>query len=341
MHKTFRFVLLLLLWSIGLIVFYFFLFRRPEWSDIQHGLSGTRGLLVHVRDQFKHTDSWNWILISFVISLLVLTFSFNDVILWRTLKAKLEKRRVPLGNTGVTWLVRISFCAAILGVQIVLAAYILNISISSPYIYDTVEEIKSKKLTVLVLGTSKYISGTNQLNRYFVQRMEKTIHAYRTSRVHRIILSGDKKANGYDETRDMLDELIAAGVPRTKIFLDTAGFRTFDSIKRLKVSDIETIAIISQSFHLERALFLARAEGLMAIGLAADGTMTSQMFKRELLAKTKVLLDIYILNTQSHGIAAKPRRPIQFTQATDVILMLFVLLCVGVAGQLSRNLLTY
>lgn len=268
-------------------------------------------------------------------------FSFNDVVIWKAIKGRLARKKILFEPNGFTWLLRIIFNSSLLLFEVVAIAYIINISASSPHIYNSVEDIKADHLTLLVLGTSKKIQGTEVINVYFTQRINETIDAYKSGKVDRIILSGDRNGSGYDETKDMMTALVAAGVPKSVITLDPSGFRTFDSIKRLEIPVNETVVIVSQTFHLERALYLARSEGLMAVGLAADGNMTTKMFKRELLAKTKVLLDIYVLNTQSNGIAAKPRRQVEWTKTTDIILMLFVLICVAVAGQLSKNLLTY
>ena len=99
----------------------------------------------------------------------------------------------------------------------------------------------------------------------------------------------------------MQKDLIDAGVPEKHIVVDNAGFRTFDSITRAKeVFKTEDYIIVSQKFHLERALFIARKKKQKAIGFAAkdiEGTKAAyKMRLREYLARTKAFLDIYLLN---------------------------------------------
>jgi hypothetical protein len=105
--------------------------------------------------------------------------------------------------------------------------------------------------------------------------------------------------------------------------------------------DGKPIIIISQLFHLERALFLARRANIEALGVAANGNMTKEMFKREWFAKTKVLMDIYILNTQSPGVAASPRRQINPLRPGHCAILLTVLALIAVSGRLMRELLTF
>jgi SanA protein len=97
-------------------------------------------------------------------------------------------------------------------------------------------------------------------------------------------------------------DLIKQGVPKDKIYLDFAGFRTLDSILRAKeIFGIKKCIIVSQKLHLQRALFIASKSGVDAIGFVAKdypGTKAwLRMRMREYLARVKAFLDIYILHT--------------------------------------------
>ena len=96
----------------------------------------------------------------------------------------------------------------------------------------------------------------------------------------------------------MRSDLIAAGIDSSVIYLDYAGFRTFDSIKRLKeIFGQDSVTIISQQFHNERAIYIAQREGIAAIGFNATDVGVKQgmrMQSREKLARVKVFIDYWL-----------------------------------------------
>ena len=168
-------------------------------------------------------------------------------------------------------------------------------------IYSTVKEVPAKK-AALLLGTSKYIAKGKK-NYFYTYRIEAAAALWRAGKIKAIVVSGDNATKYYDETTRMYNDLIKAGVPARYIAKDYAGYRTLDSVMRAKaIFDLEDYIIISQRFHLERALFLAHAKGQKAIGFKAKdiaGTPAAyRMQTREFLAKTKAFLDVYLLDTQ-------------------------------------------
>jgi len=115
------------------------------------------------------------------------------------------------------------------------------------------------------LGTSKNTRKGN-INQYFKYRIEAATELFKTNKISYIIISGDNSVKGYDEPTDMKNELIKNGIDSTHIFLDYAGFRTFDSMVRSKeIFGQDSITIISQQFHNERALYIAERLGIKAI----------------------------------------------------------------------------
>ena len=168
-------------------------------------------------------------------------------------------------------------------------------------IYSTVKEVPAKK-AALLLGTSKYIAKGKK-NYFYTYRIEAAVALWRAGKIKAIVVSGDNASKYYDETTRMYNDLIKAGVPAQYITKDYAGYRTLDSVMRAEaIFDLEDYIIISQRFHLERALFLAHAKGQKAIGFKAKdiaGTPAAyRMQTREFLAKTKAFLDVYLLDTQ-------------------------------------------
>lgn len=164
---------------------------------------------------------------------------------------------------------------------------------------EEIQEIDGKT-NLLILGTSKYLKSTRRENLYFKYRIQSALKLWETGKVNKIVISGDKETGtSYDETADMRADLVANGVPGSVIKLDTAGFRTLDSVLRLKYEfNLNQVVIVTEMFHLKRALFLGKLYGVSAWGFPDGGTPTWGMIKRELGAKPKVLLDMFVFNTQ-------------------------------------------
>ena len=161
--------------------------------------------------------------------------------------------------------------------------------------YDEVHAIPKNNVG-LVLGTSR--NATFGVNLFFKYRMEAAAELYKAGKVNHLLVSGDNHKKGYDEATDMRDYLIKLGVPKTAITLDYAGFRTYDSVIRCReVFGQNKITIISQRFHNERALYLAKHLGLDAVAYNAQDLNGREFPRREYLARMKAWLDIHVLPT--------------------------------------------
>ena len=168
-------------------------------------------------------------------------------------------------------------------------------------IYSDVNKIPSKK-AALVLGTAKYMIGGGK-NYFYTYRIRAAAALFKAGKVKAIVVSGDHSTKYYDETGKMQKDLIKAGVPRKYITVDPLGVRTLDSVMRAEaIFDLKDYIIVSQRFHLERALFIAKAKGQKVIGFMAKdipGTAAAYRMKaREYLARAKAFLDVYILHTK-------------------------------------------
>jgi len=178
----------------------------------------------------------------------------------------------------------------------------LDKSITNSYanqIYTDIDKIPHKK-AALVLGTAKYSMGRENL--FFNARIDAAEKLYKAGKVDAIIVSGDNGRKSYDEPTDMRDDLVKRGVPEKYITLDYAGFSTLDSVVRANaIFDLDDFVIISQKFHIERALYIAEKKGLKAIGFTArdiEGFWGEKVRKREILARFKAFLDLHILGTE-------------------------------------------
>ena len=147
----------------------------------------------------------------------------------------------------------------------------------------------------LLLGTSKLLKS-GRVNLYFQNRIIAASELYRSGKINKIIISGDNGNKEYDEPTDMKKELIKQGVDSTHIYLDYAGFRTYDSMVRVKeIFGQGSITVISQKFHNERAIYIAEQIGLKAIGYNAKDVSKYYGIKtsiRELFARVKAITDI-------------------------------------------------
>lgn len=172
---------------------------------------------------------------------------------------------------------------------------------SKPFIYSSVKDVP-KKRAALVLGCSKYLSN-ERLNYFYKYRIEAATKLFKAGKVDAIVVSGDNGRKGYDEPTLMRDDLVKAGIPSKYIQLDYAGFRTLDSIVRAKaIFDLEDYIIVSQRFHLERAIFIAQDKEQKVLGFTAkdfEGTVWNERMKRrEMLARTKAWLDVKVFGVE-------------------------------------------
>lgn len=185
----------------------------------------------------------------------------------------------------------------------VIALVVINMSISKqaePDLYNTISKVPTKK-AALVLGTAKYMVGGGK-NYFYLYRIRAAAELFKAGKVKAIVVSGDNSTKYYNETSKMQKDLIKAGVPSQYITLDPLGVRTLDSVVRAEaIFDLKDYIIVSQKFHLERALFLAKAKGQKVLGFIAKdipGTKAAYRMKaREYFARAKAFLDVYILHT--------------------------------------------
>lgn len=141
---------------------------------------------------------------------------------------------------------------------------------------------------ILVLGAG--IRG-NSPSPMLEDRLLTSIELYNNHKSSKIIVSGDHGKNDYDEVNVMKDYLIEHGIPSEDIFMDHAGFSTYDSIYRAKnIFESKKIIIVSQEYHLYRALYISRKLDIEAYGVSAN--LRKYMFQikrdiREIAARVK------------------------------------------------------
>lgn len=165
-------------------------------------------------------------------------------------------------------------------------------------LYSNASELPYNKVGLL-LGTAKHLQGGFE-NPYYRYRIDAALEVLRAGKITYIVVSGDNSTKEYNEPQMMRDDLIKAGIDSSVIYLDYAGFRTFDSMVRLReIFSQDAVTVISQRFHNERALFIASREEIEAVGFNARDVSSSAGFKvqvREKLARVKVFVDYLFSN---------------------------------------------
>jgi len=183
-----------------------------------------------------------------------------------------------------------------------LVIFLCNFIVESSAKHKTFSSIDNipKNRVGLVLGTSNKIT-TGHANPYYTNRIKATVELFEANKIDYVLVSGDNGTIYYNEPSTIKKDLIAKGIPVDKIFLDYAGFRTLDSMVRANVVfGLDSVTVISQKFHNERAIYLANQKGLNAIGYNAKDIKGQQGYKvkiREYFARVKVFIDL-ILNTE-------------------------------------------
>ena len=167
--------------------------------------------------------------------------------------------------------------------------------VGKPKIYHDIDKIPSA-YTVIVLGASVYQNGN--LSPILKDRVDSALELYSAGKAKRFLLSGDHGQENYDEVNSMKDYLSERGVPDADIFLDHAGFDTFDSMYRSHyIFEVDSAIVVTQKFHLPRALYIADRLGFNYIGYAADKHQYQSIENlefRENLANLKAFWEVLI-----------------------------------------------
>ena len=142
---------------------------------------------------------------------------------------------------------------------------------------------------IIVFGCQVRNDGTP--SHMLEDRLKRGVALYEAGAAPKLLMSGDHGTKGYDEVNTMKGYAIDAGVPTEDIFMDHAGFSTYETVYRAKeIFGAEKIILVTQEYHLYRAMYIAEAMGLEVYGVAADYRSYSGQFSRdirEVLARVK------------------------------------------------------
>lgn len=158
------------------------------------------------------------------------------------------------------------------------------------YMYTSVQAVPASDVAI-VLGASVVRGIPSPI---LAERADVAIALYRARKVSKILVTGDNGAQFHDEVTPVRKYVLDAGIPARDIFLDHAGFDTYSSMYRARdVFLAQSVTIVTQDFHLPRALWIARHLGLTAYGVTAQGSEDSAYdYMREIPASIKAFFNV-------------------------------------------------
>ncbi len=179
---------------------------------------------------------------------------------------------------------------------VLLGGLVLNVFVyvqGEKYIYSSLA-MAAQAQVAIILGAA--VSQKGNPSPVLEDRIITAIALYKQGKVSRILMSGGNPSVTNNEVDPVRKILIAQGIPAEDIFLDHAGFDTYSSMYRAKaVFKISSAIVVTQEFHLPRAVYIARSLGINAYGLAADrGQYSIKNYLRELLSRPRAFIDVLL-----------------------------------------------
>ena len=165
-------------------------------------------------------------------------------------------------------------CVALLLLTLCVAGAVTAFAINGYVVHSTKSQILppdgvEKADCILVLGCGVHADGTPTA--MLADRLQRGVALYKAGLAPKLLLSGDHGQQNYDEVSAMKRYCLDRGVPAQDIFLDHAGFSTYESVYRAQaIFGAKSVIFVTQKYHLHRALYIANAFDLTATGVAAD-----------------------------------------------------------------------
>ncbi len=188
-------------------------------------------------------------------------------------------------------------CFSILGCGIVIIFVLatnLFINLGTKlYIYKSAGDSSGAEVAII---PGAAILSNGALSSIFKDRVDMAIGLYKAKKVSKILVSGDNSTVIHNEVNPVRNYLLESGVLDQDIFLDHAGFDTYSTMYRARdIFRVSSTLIVTQSFHLPRAIFIAKKLGISAYGVNADnGPSLFRNYIREVFANEKAVLDLVL-----------------------------------------------
>jgi SanA protein len=192
---------------------------------------------------------------------------------------------------------RIGLAAFLLGIGALVFPLFWQAWVQTRYEHSiyTIEHVPAQRVAI-VLGARVYPNG--RLSGMLRDRVETAVALYKAGKVQKILMTGDNSIPEYNEPDAMKAHAVALGVPAKDIQPDYGGRRTYDSCYRARsIFEVDSAIIVTQAFHLPRALFLCDQLGIAAVGVVADQRLydprsVAWSETREVPATLGALLDV-------------------------------------------------
>ena len=162
----------------------------------------------------------------------------------------------------------ILFILSLVGIGIILGVLRLGVICKTNGYIQTIAETRYEPAAI-VFGAGLLRNGTP--TRVLKDRVETAVELYRQGKTGKLLMSGDNSRADYNEPLAMKNYAISLGVPETDIVTDPAGVRTYDTCYRAKnIFKLDQVILVTQRFHLSRALFICQSIGMNSFGVPAD-----------------------------------------------------------------------
>ncbi len=204
-------------------------------------------------------------------------------------KRAIQKR----ARVSALWKKRLLVAAVVVLCSPALARAYIHLAVHGQ-VYSSIGDVPRCRVA-LVLGALVHRDGS--LSTTLASRVDKAIELYKAGKCEKLLMSGDNRFNYYNEPARMKDYAVAHGVPAEAIALDYAGRRTYDSVYRARhIFGLTRLIVVTQSFHVNRAVFLANHIGVKAYGVRAHDPGSFRATVREMPACLGALADVYLLH---------------------------------------------
>jgi len=196
---------------------------------------------------------------------------------------------------GIKFTIRIARKVSLLGIFMIILTRIIFLVKASPLTFSK-ENIPVRQVAI-VYGAEVKRDGTPSV--VLRDRVETAVALYKQGRVKKLLMSGDNRFVDYNEPEAMRQYALSLGMPDSDIVLDYAGRRTYDTCYRAKeIFGVNSAILVTQGFHLPRALFLCKAFGIDVVGTEAENYYYFKRLRlfwnaRELLASVQSVWDVY------------------------------------------------
>jgi len=191
---------------------------------------------------------------------------------------------------------------------VIVNSYVKNNSAEKVFSHEILDSEDAELVTekqvydvVIILGAR--VHSEDVVSSVLGDRLKTGYEVYAKGLAKKIIVSGDHGTEEYDEVLAMKKYLMNQGVPREDIFMDHAGFDTYDSMYRAKnVFCVESAIVVTQEYHLSRALYIGNAIGIESVGVSSDLQEYEHMdnyLVREFFARNKAFFDTAIVQRSS------------------------------------------